>query len=358
MDMKRQLIIIIGLALLVIVVVRFMMARGQPPEGQFTREMKHVVIEQHQRIRLKSKTLRIAGITNSRLFVTSMRAENLMDVNYLTGSVAEYALPDSTMLKNVGGDFHTRIDSPFIYLFSPNEKTIYTGTLSTKKMVPHRLPFMYTRAVPISPDLCVVRAYSNDVEDQLFYSVRLSTLDIKKEMNISTLFGDGGLQTDGMLFYDRESGSCIYPYYKMNSIFVFDTNLQSGKVAFTIDSLTKPSITSAFTEEKGIHKQITTKGPKLILHQLGALYNGSFFVVSTIMAANQVQSVFDDNFTIDVYDVATLVYRFSFYIPKSDRHIRDFAVTDGGVLVLYEDYIESFSTNDLLNGLSATSLIF
>jgi len=92
--------------------------------------------------------------------------------------------------------------------------------------------------------------------------------------------------------------------------------------------------------------------PEARLLRLGSgIHNNKLFISSFVRTSNQSAGEFENNLTIDVYDVATGTYLFTFYIPNfKEKKATDFAISNGKLLyAVYNSQIVVYDLSTFLH---------
>lgn len=126
---------------------------------------------------------------------------------------------------------------------------------------------------------------------------------------------DGVFDTDGDITIDRKNGHILYTYLYRNEIITTDFHLENIHRNHTVDSLSTTAIETK-TLENG---QIKLLKSPIETNRIQNIAEDKLCNLSKIRAKNESYGVFRKNDVIDVYDVSTKKYKYSFYIKNEER---------------------------------------
>jgi len=151
---------------------------------------------------------------------------------------------------------------------------------------------------------------------------------------------DGVFDTDGDITIDRKNGRILYTYLYRNEIITTDFHLENIHRNHTVDSLSTTAIETK-TLENGQTKLL--KSP-IETNRIQNIAEDKLCNLSKIRAKNESYGVFRKNDVIDVYDVSTKKYKYSFYIKNEERiKIRGILSTKHYLYVLSGNNITRYS---------------
>jgi len=153
---------------------------------------------------------------------------------------------------------------------------------------------------------------------------------------------------DGKLYYDNVSKRIFYLYYYRGEIVSLDSNLNILKYNKTIDTIkqgnisTKPTITKL---KNGLNDtRITLSIPPTVVNSSISVNDDYIYVQSNLKADNEIQSELNKSQVIDVYQILTGKYKYSFYIPKyRGIKMRDFQIKDDLIIAIFGKYLVTYS---------------
>lgn len=281
----------------------------------------------------------IVGLTRSNMYIGISTEGEVVEVRRdLKGSVKRIQIPffskfyDSLQLSSA----NIKIDSPFIYLFAENKpaivKTAFDSSLFEIRILP---PGPFTREVMVGSDCFVLRKIEPRLTDQLFVRYDFATGSIKKEDSISEIFGDGGIVSDGQLYFDVKAKKLCYIYYYKNLLLSFDTSLNLAERWSTIDTTTSFRIKTGIVKNEGT-TAYTNISPANIINKLNDVKNGFLFNMSALKADNESDRFFSDNSIIDIIDLKNGGYLGSIHLPVFDGNkLSGFVISDNQLIGLY-----------------------
>jgi hypothetical protein len=173
---------------------------------------------------------------------------------------------------------------------------------------------MYVRALPFSTSSVALREHVDGINDCQFAVWNLSentTISMAQPMKY---FHDGGINTDGDLYYDSQSYSLLYLPFYYNKMYLLDTGFNLVRTITAIDTISEPDI-----KIRRSNTEITNGGPAFIINSCGDIADGKIYVCSRLRADNESRAEFSDNNIIDIYDTNTGNYDHSIHIPKNDK---------------------------------------
>jgi hypothetical protein len=290
--------------------------------------------------KLENGSYYIAGIANNRVYLGNYKRP-LSLVSY------DLSLTESTpiKLKIVGLDsihtpelFRIAVDSPNFFITHGTMPLILRGNLDQWEARPI-MPdsnYFFTNAVPMNSNSMALRSYS--IKDK-GYELAKKTIDSPYfELKSSLLQKqiDGMFCVDGNLSYSKEANRLIYSYYYRNEFIVCDTNLNLLYRGHTIDTFTRAKIQ---VNDVGLGSSMLSAPPRRINGKNNAIGN-HFFVNSNVMAKNQDVNEFLSGSSIDVYDVTTGNYIYSFHIPNYNKASNsDFQINHHSLFIISGQYL-------------------
>ena len=142
---------------------------------------------------------------------------------------------------------------------------------------------------------------------------------------------DGVFDTDGILLYSKILQKTAYVYFYRNEYVVADRQLSLEHRGKLIDTNTQAKIKIA-TLASGTHKLAS---PPATVNKNAFLCGPLLIVQSGLPAKNELLDVWETASVLDVYDLRSQTYRFSFYVYDSGgEKARSFIVEGSGLYVL------------------------
>jgi hypothetical protein len=329
-------------------IVVLYLASGAPNtrKNGFSRQIKENYLTTGHFLNLEYSGYKISGATKSNIFLIN-------EANPTQGKIIDLTVIKSYYI-NWSFDFAKHkevnsimIDSPFV-----NTYNRWTGVFS-KWILKYNNPVkidddsipgkQFNLGVPIGKSF-VARTLNRDLHQ---YTLSKANIGNKKSLeNIHAIEKqiDGYLCCDGMLFYDTLLHRVIYVYYYRNQFLILDSNLKLIQKARTIDTTT----TAHIEVYNYLDKQATSfRAPAHTINNNACTSSGRLFIWSGLLADNEDRKTFSNNSIVDVYDLKSGKYLFSFYIPHFGKFkVNSFQVYDKILIAMEGDFIVSYKIND------------
>jgi hypothetical protein len=339
-------IYITGIVLLAFFIILAVFELGDIPNRHnngFKRSYFQTVYSRTHELRLQDTLAGIIGSTGTNFFVSTATEGEILEIDKdLMGKVKRIKIPffsryyDSLQFSSLS----IEIDSPRIYLFAENKpaivKTRFDSSLFEIRILP---PGGFTREAMIDTDCFILRKFESRLTDQIFVRYNFRTGLLKKENNISQIYGDGGMITDGQLHVDYTTKGVYYMYYYRNLLLAFDTSLK------TVQRFSSRDTVSSFKLKTGLVKNGPTTAytnitPANIINKENYVRNGLLYNLSTLKADNESDKFFSDNSVIDVIDLKNGRYLGSINLPGSHGgKISQFTISNDKLIGLYTNSI-------------------
>jgi hypothetical protein len=236
------------------------------------------------------------------------------------------------------------VDSSFVYLLDGIKPAIFKGSVNNFKVNRYMYDSAYfVSSVPISPNSFVIRTLSSKLNQYVLAKESAQSPNIKLFPNILEKQIDGIFCTDGTLNYSAELSSIIYVYRYRNQFLRLDTNLSLLYKGKTIDTVSRAKISVAnLTSENAF----TISSPPLSVNNKSYVANHWLFIHSNLLAKNEDKDAFDASSVIDVYNLKSGKYNFSFYLFNHGKSkMRDFKIINNKLIVLYNKTIYIYDFN-------------
>jgi hypothetical protein len=223
--------------------------------------------------------------------------------------------PLQVSLEKTENVFYTMIDSGMAFIFSNNLPGIALVNLDSGTVAVRRLPKPYGRVAHIGQNSFVIRMLDSVISDQVFKKINLNIPKlVETHQEITRHVGDGGISTDGFLYYDRQSNLVCYTFFYQNGFICIDSNLSIKYFARTIDTISKePVIGRRFVSGRNI--SYTIAAPPKLINYIGCTDQGLLYLNSRMRADNESAMEFQHSLVIDVYDLRQGIYKASLHIP-------------------------------------------
>jgi hypothetical protein len=238
-------------------------------------------------------------------------------------------------------------DSPWIDIFLRLQNKI----LSARKYQEDSLKWstgsvpgrQFDAGIRISDHSILIRTIDKDLRQYTLTKLRLPDTVVFEEKKVIEKQLDGFLSTDGMMFYDTTLSKFVYLYFYRNQFLILDSNLQLLQKARTIDTVSQAQIRIHNFKDGTLS---TFDAPPLIVNRKACVWKGLLFIHSGLLADNEDRKMFSNHSIIDIYDLRTGKYLYSFYIPRAGKYkVDDFQVFDSLIISIQGHYIVSNLVN-------------
>ncbi|SIN65841.1 hypothetical protein [Chitinophaga niabensis] len=289
------------------------------------------------------KVQKVIGIHGARLYFVSPGA------GYLVSTDLDLKDPKKVILeKNEAPPVSYALDSNFIYSYAINENAVsvfdYDGKLLKRVLIKQQ----FSRIIALTESIFVIRDFKKLMEGVTFVKIKVdSALDeqIKmKELDIES-YKNNPFANDGLLVMDRDSGTIVYMNYYHNSFFVMDTTFSKAIRYRTIDTT---SLSKLYTKSVKSEKKvgITNYSPANIINRDAVINDGKMHLLSNLAADNQPKDQFSSSTTIDVYQVQSGKYLYSYMLPDCHNNkVKSLLLKDAELISVYPDSIIKYKMN-------------
>jgi hypothetical protein len=247
------------------------------------------------------------------------------------------------------GVFETRfwsltvqVDSPYVYLVDGAVPRIYQGLIGSRPLT--RYPqdrFHFREVVALDPDEYIVKTLMGESPENVVGKITSGPPHFRYTDEILEKQIDGLFCTDGMLRYSRERGWLVYTYYYRNNFLVMDRDLLLVYRGHTLDTISRAQLKVATLSATGEHMLAS---PPVYVNKRSCVSGKYLFINSGIPARNQARDALEHADVVDVYELGTGDYRFSFVIYPfwGTKRMMDFMVLGRKMVVLYDGLIRVY----------------
>lgn len=293
----------------------------QKRPGSFLRVFPPHPIAEIDTLDTKSHSSYIAGGSSSKLYLAS-------HLNPLRLLVIEMPSLDTQNIKlHIAGIFDQKfwspnilVDSPNFYLYDGTIPVIYQGDIDKWTGQKHMSDSIYFQSiVSMHEGSFAVKSLSGSTGENILGKItewmpyRFFTDKILQKQI------DGVFCTDGMLRYDNIYGRLIYVYYYRNEFMVMDSSLNLIYRAQTIDTTSIAKIKVATIESS---QWKTLSSPANFVNKQVDVMGNWLFIQSNLIARNEHPEAFKKGAVIDMYNLVTQRYVFSFYLYNFDGQLK------------------------------------
>lgn len=234
------------------------------------------------------------------------------------------------------------ISGNFFYLADGTSAKLYQGHVGdwqAQRILPKSVYFMDVLAVgPASFVTCSIAATNRE---SIFCKQAGYLSTPLMFSNLLTRQEEGLFSTEGILEFDEKAKRIAFLYSYRNEWLTLDTNLKLLNKARTIDTNSLAKIKVHTDVKTGVSKLAS---PPLIVNRSCSASNNYLFVQSNAKAENDISNLLAHHTAIDVYDLVTASYRFSFLIPNYDEEkLRAFTVHDQYLFAMFDHHILKYN---------------
>lgn len=295
---------------------------------------------------LKYLSFYFAGITDNRIYLGNYAAPSRIqtfdiDLNFIDDDTLKIMEPGPYKWDKA----RTCVDSPYIYMQEGVTPIVFEGRLEDlqmRKTFP-KAPY-FTGNWNLSPNSMIVKCILGGDRQ---YVVGKSTQDspyIRYNKEALTKQIDGIFCCEGNIAIDKENNAVVYTYFHRNEFIKMDTNLNIIFKRHTIDTNNIAKIKVA--EIPGTHTFKFAAPPKYV-NLLSCADNNKLYIISALMADNDVSDNFKKNMIVDVYSLADGNYEMTYFVPKYQRQpIRELRVKNNILYAIYDKSISKFQLNE------------
>lgn len=238
-------------------------------------------------------------------------------------------------------NFHPQVEVllPNIFLVDGTIPEVLKASIKTRKTMQYMVNSAYfVEYIPVSEYSAAVRSLTNG--EYALGKQMTDTPYVWFNRDLLQKQVDGIFCTDGMLRYNRELNRLVYTYFYRNEFIQLDTSLVLISRNKTIDPIDTAQIEITYVKTDNTR---THSKPPLRVNNRTFTSGKWLFVQSALMAKNDREDLFRTSPMIDVYDLTTSRYKFSFYVPSfGGIQMRDFGFHGSSLIVLYERHLVSY----------------
>lgn len=313
--------------------------RDQP--GSFLRQYPPHPVIGSEIIKLPNERYYFAGATNDKIYLANTaRPLDLLSINSDMSDTSivhlNLSLPEALKFFRIT----VTVDSPYYYFMDGAIPYIFRGNMIDWKGEPFMKDSIYfIDALPISAGSFAISALSTKTNEKALGKLVVNQ-DVKLNHDLLERQFDGLFDVDGSLSYARDLNKLVYVYFYRNQYMVTDTNLNLDYRANTIDTFKTAQVKTADVYS---NKTIELSAPPVITNKSHAVYKQWLFIYSLLPAKNENMEQFNKASSVDVYNLNSKSYQFSFYIyDQNGEKLRDLMVQNNALYALYKHSIRRF----------------
>ncbi|MCG2419388.1 hypothetical protein K8089_10165 [Aequorivita sp. F47161] len=150
---------------------------------------------------------------------------------------------------------------------------------------------------------------------------------------------DGIFESDGLLLWNEQLQKIVYTYFYSNRYYIIAPSLETVE-QHTIDTVTTPALEILSSKNLGRDK---LKGNATIINQYAATYGDYLYIKSKRLGKNEPKDMLEEASIIDVYNITTDEYMFSFYLyHQGDKKLTTFYVVKNTLYAIMEDRLVKY----------------
>ncbi|MDL2144891.1 hypothetical protein QQY79_20375 [Flavobacterium tructae] len=271
--------------------------------GKFKRNFSNVNFGKNNKINLPFECNNIIEVNDKYIILNKVGLNTIIKIDFNTKK--------TTVLDLKHRDHNSNFVNDTLYSFDPHLRMGFRYDANLRRIDSIDFKFSFDRAIAIGESRVLFRASNKNFTKGIFKSYdfqKLKSNELPIRLNDSSVI-DGGLSSDGFFTYQKKS--LFYVQYNKGQFYKIDINLQGIKSFKTIDKINrvgdiKISKDSSFYFSK----------PVLNVNLFSLIHRDKLFVISFAKGETDVLSKFLKYRTVDVYNVNSGKYRYSFYLPN------------------------------------------
>ena len=237
-----------------------------------------------------------------------------------------------------------KIKEPYFYVVDGQVPTIFKGLLTDWKAQVFwqgKPTETFTKAEIASPSLVIFSGLDKSYGQNVLGRINFKALDtVVKSHQLLKKQIDGVFDTDGMLRFNSELNQLLYVYYYRNEFLIAETNLNLDYKGRTIDTVRQASLQIATSSSGQIR---TIKNQPVIVNEQCTTWSDYLFIKSNRLGRFEPKEMLKDASIIDVYNLKTRSYDFSFYLYHfKGEPIKTFTIYQNRLIGLSENYLVTF----------------
>jgi hypothetical protein len=284
----------------------------------------------------------IAGTSSNHVYLGNYTAPlNLMILDGELNNRTDVQLAADGITEQKFWSVTVLVDSPYFFIHDGAVPKICEGHVNdwTAKQMPHVSEYFLDIA-PMGGGRFFIKSLSKQREsilgkisaDSPYYEFKDNIL--KKQI-------DGFFCTDGTMAVNEDLGVMSYVYRYRNQFMVLDSNLTVKLNGNTIDTT---SIAKISVSMKGPDSAFVLSSPPLVVNSASTIYRSKLLIKSGLRARNEQPELAHRSSVIDVYDLSSGKYIFSFVIDhfQGIEKLRGFRAQNGRIFALFDRHIQTF----------------
>ncbi|MCK8141447.1 hypothetical protein MW871_06025 [Flavobacterium sp. I-SCBP12n] len=309
--------------------------------NNFIRRFPHHPANLTSVLDLKFNSFYIAGEGNGKIYLGNKTAP-------LTVTVVDSSLKFSNryVIKIISEklEYHSlrlTVRPPYFYIADGSIPIVFRGLIRNWVADVWTEGAAYFNAFePINANKAAFRAISSNERQHVLGILTVndtSTVFLKPLLDKQI---DGIFDTGGTLNYNLKHQKLLYTYTYKNEYIITDTGLKTKIVNHTIDTISHVRIKVNYVPSI---KGTKLASPAWIVNNLARTNGDYLFINSALIGRFEPEDLWDEASIIDVYDITSNTYSFSFYIYNTKEFkMSDFIITNDRGYALAGQYLTSY----------------
>lgn len=348
---RKSITLLTLITLLSFAVVVVLYALSEEPfsyQQNFTRIHHDAFITPHHAHDLKRSDYYIAGTTSNQIYFGNEKDSlTLYATDYAFQNIDTIQLHITPVADTLQlNDSRIEVDSPYFYVKLGTQRMLYQGELN------------HWRAIHIFNDITYFKQAVATTAGTFAYVAEGGTAADKTRTNLLCTispfqpfvvrndilkgYTDGYYSTLGALRYSKTLRQLVYVYFYRDEFIIMDAQLNPLHHATSIGTVMREHI-KPLEVSKGVYTLASTSA---VVNRNAQVYDSLLFIYSNLMSMNEDKSMFDSSNVIDVYNLVTQQYLFSFFIPDYKQiKLTSFYITGEHLITKHANYITTYSLN-------------
>lgn len=304
----------------------------------FTRKIGYE-LKEFNRMDIKYDSYYFAGKIGDNIYLGNTTAcRHLLRINPLLKDTQSIVIDLDTARLKEQGTYNVVIDSLNFFLYNGSAKSLFIGKTTDWTAKDVELSIYFTELLPISTESTVFK-YVSAVTNSYGLEKRRNAKEILKSEDLFDIQRDGLFCVSGSTRYSKSLKMIVHTYFYRNQVLLIDTNLKIIKQFNTIDPMDSAQIVVSTVDSQNRR----TISSSLLVNARTSISANYLYIHSKLMGKKEDEYLFNHSAVIDVYDLRSSRYSYSFYIPQLDgENISQIQVYDGYVYTLSTHFINRF----------------
>nr|WP_139149444.1 MauE/DoxX family redox-associated membrane protein [Ulvibacter litoralis] len=309
----------------------------------FQRILPHHPATETNKIDIRYDSYYIAGTHEDSIYLGNGTAPlHMLTVHKTQLDTTEHTitLPYShTIYRDLTSKF---IDGVF-YMMDGTVPVIYKGYEGTYTAThPLTIEDSFIRALPLNDTIFAVRVFDPVTGGNILGQLSIDApTTVTLHPSLLEAQGDPFFDTDGLLLFNRQLQKIIYVYFYRNEFVVIDRDFSLDYRGRTIDTISKSQLdvrTISSKNEKKLGANPT------FVHLQAATYGRYLFIVSDRVGKYESEKILEQASIIDVYDLETSYYAFSFYLYHPGlKKLKELSVEESQLTALVDHFLITYA---------------